>query len=249
MTTPGEDRAQQWNSEISRDGIVRCMGLIDSVANRKPSSKASSPAQLIAEVGLRQLRSRTYNGVSLHSIANALGTDPASLCDYVRDRNELDQLMVEEAMSTVSLPPVDIASWRENVDLLLQSILAAYAANPGVAEAALSSAPALPSVLRFYEYLVEIFDGIKISPTRAAWTADFLLFYVSGVAFEIDAARDVTNSSAVVGHSAIESFCGTAEDSYPGLRRYAHYFGLGTPLDHQRFIVDLVLSGLTGSCG
>ncbi|HTQ20527.1 TetR/AcrR family transcriptional regulator [Mycobacterium sp.] len=68
----------------------------------------------IAATALEIVDRDGLGGLSMRSLAAALGTGPMTLYNYVKDRGELEELVAEAVIADVELPAVS-DNWREDV--------------------------------------------------------------------------------------------------------------------------------------
>jgi AcrR family transcriptional regulator len=67
--------------------------------------------------------------LSMRSLAGALGTGPMTLYNYVKDREGIEELVVEEIIARVTIPPAS-AGWRHDVEAVAQALWQAVRAHP-----------------------------------------------------------------------------------------------------------------------
>ncbi|MGV1008543.1 MAG: TetR/AcrR family transcriptional regulator [Dermatophilaceae bacterium] len=203
---------------------------------------------LIVEVALEQMRKTSYDQVTMRSIAQVLGTGPASLYVHVRDRAELDQMMVERIMGGLDLPVLDSRRWDEQVRRVLTDLLTAYRAHPGVARAALGAIPSVAGSLQLAEWLLSALLSAGVRGRDAAWAVDMLLLYVAAAAFDesVWVERGTwDDEGATTSNPEFAAFFRTLPPRFPTLRRYAREASEGTPGERFQFGIGVILGGLT----
>lgn len=75
-----------------------------TLADRPPLSR-----QRIVDKALALLAKEGLDAVSMRRVAQALATGPASLYAHLRNKEELDQLMLDQLIGAVTVPEPDVA--------------------------------------------------------------------------------------------------------------------------------------------
>ena len=99
---------------------------------------------MIVDAALEILRAEGLDAVTMRRVAAELDTGPASLYVYIRGRDELREAMLDRVSSTIELER-PIRRWREQVHALLDALLRALEAHPGIAQVAVGQHPHRPS--------------------------------------------------------------------------------------------------------
>ena len=85
---------------------------------RSQPAKAPLSRDAVLDAGLRVLRARGIDGVTMRAVAAELQTGPASLYVYVKNRQDLLNQMFDLVMGEIDLSdPPDPARWREQVEI------------------------------------------------------------------------------------------------------------------------------------
>jgi AcrR family transcriptional regulator len=103
---------------------------------RKPRAKVGRPArfsreQLQAEA-LAIVDERGLAALSMRSLADALGTGPMTLYNHVRNRADLDVLLVDAVFAEARWPRTARADWRDEVEAIAAAGWRAARAHPSV---------------------------------------------------------------------------------------------------------------------
>ena len=162
-------------------------------ADARPRSRRDRPAkaplseEVIVDAALGILRAEDLKAVTMQRVAAALDTGPASLYVYIKGgRDELRQAMYDRVLSTVQREPPDSARWREQVLALLERLLAAFEAHPGIASVALANPASTRPALLVAENLLGLLLAGGIARLDSALATDTLLLITTARAIETD---------------------------------------------------------------
>lgn len=108
----------------------------------------------IADAALRLVDESGVGALSMRALANALGTGPMTLYNYVRDRDQLEELLAEAVISDVELPEPS-QDWIEDVRASATAIWHALRRHPNVVPLVLTRRTVSPSSYAPAERLVE----------------------------------------------------------------------------------------------
>jgi len=72
------------------------------------------------------------SGLSMRSLASALGTGPMTLYNYVKDREGIEELVAEEVIARVEMPPPS-GDWRRDTEAIATALWRAVRAHPEAA--------------------------------------------------------------------------------------------------------------------
>src|ERR1700750_1639702 len=103
------------------------------MSEARPRSRRDRPAQAgltrdaRVQAGLEILRTEGFEALSMRRVAQALDTGPASLYVYVANREELQALLFDAAIGTITLETPDPARWRQQLHGLGQRLVAMMA--------------------------------------------------------------------------------------------------------------------------
>jgi AcrR family transcriptional regulator len=93
-------------------------------------------------------------GLSMRSLATALGTGPMTLYNYVRSRDELEDLVAEAVIADVDVPPVS-DDWIDDVRSIATAMWQAVRNHPNAIPLVLTRRTVSSSSYIAAEYLVE----------------------------------------------------------------------------------------------
>ncbi|SES30553.1 TetR/AcrR family transcriptional regulator [Lentzea albida] len=157
---------------------------IASLDQQTPARKEPITVGRIVATALALVEAEGFDALTMRRVAAALQTGPASLYAHVRNKAELDDLLIGALSRNVVPPKPDAARWREQVLDVCGQLRDQFLRYPGIARAALSAPPANLDTLRITEGLLAIFLAGGVSPRAAAWTIDAVLLYVSAYTVE-----------------------------------------------------------------
>ncbi len=115
--------------------------------------KAKFTRAQLQDAALAIVDSEGLAALSMRSLAAALGTGPMTLYNYVRDRDDLDALVVEAVMAEVRLPR-DGADWRRDVRAIVEATWRAVRRHPNVIPLALTRRTLHETTLEWAETLL-----------------------------------------------------------------------------------------------
>jgi len=112
------------------------------------------------------------SGLSMRSLATALGTGPMTLYNYVNDRGQLEELVAEAVISGVKLPEPS-QDWVEDVRAVATAMWEAVRQHPNVVPLVLTRRTVSPSSYAPAERLVEALarGGLEDMDRLAAFRA------------------------------------------------------------------------------
>jgi Tetracyclin repressor-like, C-terminal domain len=166
----------------------------------------------------------------------------------VRDKAELDDLMVGELCSRVRLPAPDPAQWKAQAIDVCRQLRDQYLRYPEIWRATLAAAPHSPDTLRIYEGLLAILmaGGVPLQP--AAWAGDAAFLYI-GAYSVMSLRRQVgqdDDGPAVGRAEAIERLRMLPPDRFPTTSAHAPELVSGEGHDRFEFTLGLLFGGLLG---
>ncbi|MDX2171035.1 MAG: TetR/AcrR family transcriptional regulator C-terminal domain-containing protein [Deltaproteobacteria bacterium] len=110
--------------------------------------------QQLQTAALALVDAHGVDGLSMRSLAAALGTGPMTLYTHVHDRRDLDVLVVEAVMAKARLPRVAYDDWRDAVRALATAAWRAVRAHPNAIPLILTRRSQSPAVYDWGEALL-----------------------------------------------------------------------------------------------
>ncbi|MFF0447580.1 TetR/AcrR family transcriptional regulator [Streptomyces sp. NPDC004609] len=120
-------------------------------------------------------------GLSMRAVATELGMSTMGLYRYVKDREELERLVVDHVLEAVDTepPPAD-APWGERIETMVRRLRDTVAAHPATVPLTLVHRHRSPGVLRWSETVLGILTRAGIEDRRRVVALRSLLSYVIG---------------------------------------------------------------------
>jgi hypothetical protein len=170
----------------------------------------------------------------------------------VRNRDELDQLVMDRIATQLKVPAPDPARWDEQLKDVLRDMLALFRAHPGSARAALAQIPTMEGSMLAAEGIMGIALAGGISPQAAAWLCDLASLYVSAIAYEESiwmARENSTTAGEVPDHDALDAQLATffealPPERFPLLSTMAEVMTKGDGEERFEFGIDVLVHGL-----
>ncbi|MFI5821357.1 TetR/AcrR family transcriptional regulator [Streptomyces rishiriensis] len=144
----------------------------------------------IVQAALAIVESEGFDALTMRRVAAALDATQGALYAHVRDKAELDDLMVGRVCSQVELPEPDGERWIEQALAVCRGLRDQYLRYPGIWRATVAGAPHSLDTLRINEALLAILTAGGISLRSAAWAVDAAFLYIG--AYSVVAPRRTT---------------------------------------------------------
>lgn len=221
-------------------------GVTGSIGPRKPPITT----ERITAAALQVVASQGYDALTIRSVSSALDTGPSSLYAHISTKADLDDLLIGDLCSRLTLPTPDSSRWREQIRHVCVQLRDQYLAYPpGISRAALAMAPGNTDTARVSEAMLSIMLVGGIEPQTAAWSIDALALYIAGYALERSMVglrqKDpdvswVLDQTELLGrlHALPET------DFPPNTRRYATELTSGTEHERFDFTIGLIIDNL-----
>jgi AcrR family transcriptional regulator len=82
---------------------------------RQPAANPALSREEIARVGLELGRTEGFEQLSMRSLARVLGVTPMALYHHVKDKKDLNALIVDSVLTKVKVPDADFGDWKERL--------------------------------------------------------------------------------------------------------------------------------------
>ncbi|MEG3635589.1 TetR/AcrR family transcriptional regulator [Micromonospora palythoicola] len=220
---------------------------------RAGRSKPALTRQAIVAVALDLVDRAGVDAVTMRSVADALGTGPASIYRHVSGKDELLELVLDRVLTEVVVPPPDPDDWRESLVALAREVRRVLLAHHDIAAVAMSGPPVGDSSARIAEALLAILRPAGFPDDVCAWTIDRLSLYVTADA--LDTARQRVAGQG--GPEAVRRRWAQVAQYYHDLPadRFPHTVALrdalfaAGPVDRFTLGLELILDGLAARRG
>lgn len=240
MTDPSAPR-DSW-----RDRLAALEG---SPAGPRTRRREPITTERIVDASLRLVETEGFDALTMRRLAAALQTGPASLYAHVRNKADLDDLLLGQLCAQVRLPAPEPARWREQFIDVCRQLRDQYLRYPGISRAALTNDPSSFHTLGISEGMLAILLAGGVEPRPAAWAMDAAYLYVSAYSLEASLRhRDGSEDRRVADQAElVERFQMLPSDRFPHL--IAHAWELTSGEGHQRFdfTLEILLEGLAAS--
>ncbi|RNF87162.1 TetR/AcrR family transcriptional regulator [Streptomyces botrytidirepellens] len=145
-----------------------------------PRPRSLTPGQISA-AALTVIDRDGLAALSMRTVAKELGLSTMALYRYVRDREELERLVVELVLGAVDTePPPPGASWRARVEVMVRRLRDTVGAHPSVVPLTLTHRHRSPGVLRWSETVLAILTEAGFAGEQRVVALRGLLAYVIG---------------------------------------------------------------------
>ncbi|MEU9157439.1 TetR/AcrR family transcriptional regulator [Streptomyces sp. NPDC048417] len=145
-----------------------------------PRPRSLAPDQL-ASAALAVIDREGLTGLSMRAVAKELGMSTMGLYRYVRDREELERLVVELVLGAVDTEPPDpAAAWRERITVMVRRMRDAVGAHPAVVPLIIAHRHHSLGVLRWSETVLVVLGEAGVEGERRVVALRALLSHLIG---------------------------------------------------------------------
>jgi len=211
-----------------------------------PPRRAPITVGRIVDAALQLVAAEGYDALTMRRVAGALHSSPGALYAHVRDKAELDDLMIGELCSRVTLPVPDPARWMAQVMDVCRQLRDQYLRYPGISRVTLTAAPLSLDALRINEGLLAILVAAGSAPQYAAWATDAAFLYLA--AYSVAALRrHAEDAEEHVDDKAewTERYRMLPPDRFPVIRAHTEELTSGEGHDRFDFTLGRLFAGLT----
>ncbi|MGV1005414.1 MAG: TetR/AcrR family transcriptional regulator [Candidatus Nanopelagicales bacterium] len=240
-TAAGDASRQRWEAQIAALSQPQT-----------PSGVARTPITVgrIVDESLAIIAAEGFDALTMRRVAAALDTGPSSLYAHVRNKAELDDLLLARLCSQVSLPAPDGACWRAQFLDVCRQLRDQFLRYPGISRVALASVPDGLETLRVMEGMLALLLMGGVATQPAAWAIDAALLYVSSYSYE--ASLRQPGAGRADGRvfdraETIRRLEMLPTDRFPHTTALARELTAGAGHERFDFTVELLLGGLTAA--
>src|SRR5262245_60742148 len=202
--------------------------------------KAKFTRAQLQEAALALVDEQGLGALSMRTLAGTLGTGPMTLYNYVKDRDELDALVVEAVLAEVKGPRAhgaDKESWQSDVRAIVEATWRTVRRHPNVIPLLLTRRTLHDTTLRWAEGLLEALARSGRRDTELLVAFRTVSGFVMGLA-QAQLSGPTADNADVARAQALPA------DRYPRLIEIAKAArGLG-PDREFRAGLDIVMAGL-----
>ena len=232
---------------VSRDRWAAQIAALDGTQSAPRPRREPITAGRIVDAALQVVEAEGFDALTMRRVATALQASPGALYAHVRDKAELDDLMIGELCSRVTLPVPDPAQWKAQAIDVCRQLRDQYLRYPEIWRATLAAAPHSLETLRINEGLLAILLAGEVPLQTAAWAVDAVFLYVG--AYSVMSPRrlaDTDTDGRVVDRAElIERLRMLPPDRFPITAVSARELTSGEGHDRFDFTLGLLLGGLT----
>lgn len=200
----------------------------------------------IVDAALRIVDAGGLDAVSMRSVAEALGTGPASLYAHVSGKEELLSLLIERLAGEVRLPEPDPERWQEQVKELVRELHSVLLAHRDLARASLGTNLLGEGALRISERMIEILGLGGLPKQVIAHAVELLPLYAVATACEqsLSDERAATEEGARYLEEVDAYLAALPADRFPHLAALAPQLNQGDAGERFEFGLDVLVAGL-----
>lgn len=219
-----------------------------------PNRRGPKPKLTVGDIGRAAMEIADRDGldaVSMKAIADGLGVTPMSLYRYVEAKEDVYEIMFDDAYGTPDPGLLDGRDdWRDRITAWTMAVVERMVAHPWVAALPMVRPPAGPQSLRWTDLGIAAFDGTGLPDSErmstllliSGFTRNHVRMSAEMGAFDATATSNADHYMAVLG-GVIDAA------RFPNLTRavasdYLDDDGEDFFTDELRFGLDLILDGV-----
>jgi len=231
----------------SRDQWAAQVAALDETPSAPRAPRAPITVGRIVDAALELVEAEGFDALTMRRVAAALQVSPGALYAHVRDKAELDDLMIGELCSRVTLPVPDPAQWKDQAVDVCRQLRDQYLQYRGISRAALEAAPHSLDALRISEGIVAILLAGGVPVQSAAWVIDAAFQYIGAysLVWLRRNPREDVEGRVVDRAEVIERYGMLPQDRFPIAVAHAQELTSGEGHDRFDFTLGLLLGGLT----
>jgi AcrR family transcriptional regulator len=195
--------------------------------------------------GLRVLRAKGIDGVTMRAVAGELDTGPASLYVYFSNRQELLDEMFDQVVGEVDRgEEPDARRWREQLEGLLTRILETMQRHPGIARVPLANVPTGPNAAAVADRAVALLRAGDVDDRSIAWFVDIVFLFINATAYETAIYVEEGVSEEHLAEDIRGSFGRLDAAAYPNMFSMMDLLTTGTGEQRFSFGLRVMIEGL-----
>lgn len=212
-------------------------------AERPSGRKRSLDRDAVVGAALRVLDAEGLDAVTIRRVAQELGTSGTALYTYVRDKDELVDLLLDRVIGEVDISsiPVDL-SWQEQVRAIGRELRRVFSSHRDVARATLGRIPQGENALSIVEAMLGRLRTAEVPDEVIALGVDLLALYVGAVSYE----ESMTDPEPAWIATFVDELRSYFENLPPD--RFPNMVAMAGPLtstaDRFEFGLDVIVRGL-----
>jgi len=234
-------------STASRDQWAAKVAALDDAPTPLPARREPITVGRIVAAALAVVETEGFDALTMRRIAAVLQASPGALYAHVRDKAELDDLMIGELCSRVTLPEPDPARWQAQAIDVCRQLRDQYLRYPEIWRVTLAASPTSLDTLRIMEGMLAILLAGGVPLRSAVWANDAAFLYVGAYSvMSLRRSTDQDTDGRVVDRDeAAERLAMLPPDRFPITAANARVLTSGEGHDRFDFTLGLLFGGLT----
>ena len=210
---------------------------------RPSGRKRSLDRAAVVEAALRVLDAEGLDAVTIRRVAQELGTSGTALYTYVRDKDELVDLLLDRVIGEVDISAIPAGlPWQEQVRGIGRELRRVFSSHRDIARATLGRVPQGESSLAIVESMLGRLRAADIPDEVIALGVDLLALYVGAVSYEESMPHAGTEDVAAFVDALRSYFENLPADRFPNMIAMAG--PLTSTADRFEFGLDVIVRGL-----
>jgi AcrR family transcriptional regulator len=140
---------------------------------------------LVVAAALKVAEAGGGGALTMRRVADEIGVSASALYGYVANKEELVQLVLEQIVEEIPVPPPG-GDWRDILRDFARAMLGVFKRHPGVAGLTLGRVPLGPSMLTGTERMLAELRSAGLPDQVAAYVGDLGSLYVGAFAHELE---------------------------------------------------------------
>jgi AcrR family transcriptional regulator len=212
---------------------------------RSQPAKSPLSKEAVLDAGLRVLRAKGIDGVTMRAVAAELDTGPASLYVYVANRQDLLDEMFDQVTGQVDLgEEPDSERWREQLEGLLTRILEVLEQHHGIARVPLANVPTGPNSVRVAERVIALLRAGGVEDRSIAWFIDIVFLFINATAYETSIYVEENVDEQRLDEDIRQGFGRLDPNAFPNMFSMMHLLTSGSGDERFTFGLRLMIEGL-----
>ena len=186
--------------------------------------------------------------MTMRRVAAELGAGTMTLYHYVRNKDELLNLVFDRVVGEIELPPPDPSRWEEQCKEIAREMRRMLSRHRDIARVSLGQIPMGPNLLRFLEWQLALLRGAGIPDRVAALAGDLFGLYVGAYAYEETLGLGSPTGEELPPHEVLAMIRGYLEslppEQFPNTVALVGELMEGGPDERFEFGLDVLVRGL-----
>lgn len=195
------------------------------------------------DTALGIITERSFEALTMRSLAQELETGPAALYVYFSNRQSLVDALVDNVLSDVEIPhPEDGMTWNAQLETLAMRTVDSLVKFPGLSTGMVGRVPSADALLRISEAYLQILIDSCHDETTSLLAVDVLNSVVITEANEISAFETTAGEDHLA--EAESALSGLDPEKFPHLSRLSHMAMQPSPSKRARWAIRTFIRGL-----